>query len=296
MKYLSYVLLVLLNLLMLSASGGAQAVPLWHNKAEQGDDYLVGTIHVGDIRLRDLPIEIKKAIDQVEVIVVEFDPSSTSTYQREFLMAKLGMLPADESLQTVLSPPVYKKLAKVLLGYDVDISTVEQFRPWFLSLMLVQLTYEIQGLKADRGVDVQIVSYARRQGKKIIGLETFEQQLRMFGDLFKRYPNINQDDLILDTIDEIETNIDLPIQMMDAWLAGDMDAFDSIYSQTLNKSEFDKAAEQILLVERNKSWIPKIEQLIAEHSVMVAVGSLHFSGPSSIKKLLKSNFSMHTLN
>ncbi|MDO6718891.1 TraB/GumN family protein [Psychrosphaera sp. 1_MG-2023] len=282
-----------MNFCGLIASSGVQAVPLWDNKADNGDDYLVGTIHVGDIRLRDLPIEIKKAIDQVEVIVVEFDPSSTSTYQREFLMAKLGMLPADESLQTVLSSPVYRKLAKVLLEFNVDINTVEQFRPWFLSLMLVQLTYEMQGLNADRGVDVQIVNYARRQGKKIIGLETFEQQLRMFDDLFKRYPNINQDDLILDTIDEIETNVDLPIQMMDAWIAGDMAAFEEIYSHTLNKSEFDKAAEQVLLVERNHNWVPQLNQLLANNSVMVAVGSLHFAGPNSVKKLLKSKFSMY---
>lgn len=264
---------------------------MWNNLKDNGDDYLVGTIHVGDIRLRDLPIEIKKAIDKVEIIVVEFDPSTTSSYQREFLMAKLGMLPADQTLKTVLSPHVYRRLEAVLRNFDVEIKTVEQFKPWFVSLMLVQLTYQVQGLDATRGVDVQIVQYAKRQGKRIIGLESYAEQLNMFGELFRRFPNINQDDLILDTIDEIENNMDLPIDMMDAWLSADMAAFEAIYQQTLGRSEFDRAAEQVLLVERNHRWINELEPLIKKNSVLVAVGTMHFAGPNSIKKLLKSDFS-----
>lgn len=289
MRYLRIVVLfiVILNV----GIARAHAAPIWHNKLENGDDYLVGTIHVGDFRLRDLPLDIKKAIDQVEVIVVEFDPTTTSQYQREFLMAKLGMLPAEESLQTVLSPAVYQKLKAVLSKYDVDIRNVEQFRPWFLSLMLVQLTYQAQGLNSDRGVDVQIVNYAKRQGKPIIGLESFEEQLQMFTTLFERFPDISQDDLILDTIEEIETNIDLPMQMMDAWFAVSMEKFEAIYRHTLGQSEFDKAAEQVLLVERNQKWVPILEPLLAEKAVMVAVGTLHFAGPNSLKKLLKSKFS-----
>lgn len=277
-------------LFCISCSCNLSAAPIWQNHKGGGDDYLIGTIHVGDARLRDLPVAVKKAIDQVDVIVVEFDPSKTSKYQREFLMTKMGMLPPDQTLSSVLSPPVFQKLQKVLFDYDVDIKTVEHFQAWFLSLMLVQLTYEAQGLDAKRGVDVQIVDYARRQGKKIIGLESFEQQLKMFEQLFQRYPDINQDDLILDTLEEIESNRNLPMEMMDAWMTFDMDAFENIYRHTLKKSTFDKAAEQVLLVERNRNWVTTLDPLFGQQSVLVAVGTLHFVGPESLLKILKTKF------
>lgn len=268
----------------------AQAEPIWHNKANAGDDYLVGTIHLGDQRLNQLPQAIKTAIDNVDVVVLELDLNSLTPLEQQQLTVKYGLLPAGDSLAKQLSAPVYQQAQDYLAKLGADIQQFDRLKPWMLGLTMMQMSYANMGLNPNNGVDKQIHQYALSKGKRIIGLETFEQQLQFFEQIVAANPNVSADDMILDTLNELKKYQGLPKQMLDAWFKGDMATLETIYQQTLKQSEFDKFAEQILLSNRNKAWQQQLQPMLEQQKVLVAVGTLHFAGPDSLLRLLGKGF------
>ena len=286
----NYFLLVIFCFSVFTCNQGL-AAPLWNNEKDKGDDYLLGTIHIGDHRLNKLPDVIKKAIDEVEVVVLEVDMRTVTAMEQQKVVMKVGLLPIGTSLKKQLSPQVYQRVEQYLLKNGANIAVMQQFKPWMVALTMVQMAYARQGFTAEKGVDQQVMTYAEQTGKKIVGLETFSEQMSFFEQLFEQNPHLNSDDLILDTLNELEHYSELPDVMMKAWLEADMDKFEAIYEKTLNASSFDRAAEKILLSGRNKNWLPKLEHLIKEKSVLIAVGTLHFTGPDSLQKLLTESFS-----
>lgn len=268
----------------------AQAEPIWHNKANAGDDYLVGTIHLGDQRLSQLPQAIKTAIDNVDVVVLELDLNALTPLEQQQLTVKYGLLPAGDSLAKQLSAPVYQQAQDYLAKLGADIQQFDRLKPWMLGLTMMQMSYANMGLNPNNGVDKQIHQYALSKGKRIIGLETFEQQLQFFEQIVAANPNVSADDMILDTLNELRKYQGLPKQMLDAWFKGDMATLETIYQQTLKQSEFDKFAEQILLSNRNKAWQQQLQPMLEQQKVLVAVGTLHFAGPDSLLRLLGKGF------
>ncbi len=268
----------------------SQAAPIWSNTDKGGDDYLVGTVHLGDNRFQQLSEQIKAAINTTDIVVLELDLTALSPMEQQQITLKYGLLPAGKTLSTELSPKVYRQAGEYLAKLGYDIAQFAQMKPWMLGLTMVQLTYVAQGLDVNKGVDQQISAYAKQLGKPVIGLETFEQQMQFFDQILGSNKNLNSDDLILDTLNELSAHSDLPKQMLQAWLEGDMSAFETIYRQTLGQSEFDLAAEEILLTNRNKDWLQQLTPLLAQKKVVVAVGTLHYVGPNSLLKLLPSDF------
>jgi len=283
--------LVVCFTLFVSSLDKALAAPLWDNSAYKGDDYLLGTIHIGDQRLQRLPDSIIEAIDNVDVVVLETDLRSVTQLEQQQVVMQLGFLPAGVSLKDMVSPEVYSRVRQYLMVNGVAIENMHQFKPWMLALTMVQMSYAKQGFDAARGVDQQVLAYAVEKGKKIIGLESYKEQMGFFNLLFEQNPHLTADDLLLDTLNELEQYADLPDVMIRAWIEGDMSKFESIYKKTLDTNEFDRAAEKILLSERNLNWAPKLEKLFKNNSVLVAVGTLHFTGPNDLKRLLNVPFS-----
>jgi len=276
--------------LILICSFVTQAEPIWSNKKSGGDDYLVGTVHLGDHRFSQLPKKIKDAIDAVDVVVLELNLSALTPAEQQRISLTYGLLPQGKSLSTELSGQVYQQAADYLGSLGYSIQQFEQMKPWMLAVTLAQLSYVEQGLDVSKGVDQQILQYAKQKGKKIIGLETFEQQMQFFDNILKTDQGITGNDIVLDTLNELKQYADLPKQMMTAWLAGDMSTFENIYQQSLSTTSFDRAAEKILLTDRNKNWQEQLTPMLEKQKVLVAVGTLHYAGPYSLLNLLEQKF------
>lgn len=275
---------------LLSVSSMAIAEPLWSNKAAGGDDYLLGTIHLGDASLATLPQSIKDAIDSVDKVILEVDIATVSPQQQQELLLKYALLPEGKTLSQMLSTPVYKEAEQYFTDAGMNIQQFAPFKPWMVALTMVQISYAKLGLDGQNGVDKQIEAYAREKGKVVEGLETFGQQLNFFNEIMDENPELTSDDLILDTIKEIKDYADLPNSMISAWHKGDMQVFEKIYKETLGTSKFDKAAEKVLLVDRNEKWVTQLTPILEKEKVLVAVGTLHFAGKSGLLKILPGTF------
>lgn len=268
----------------------AHADLLWSNKKSGGDDWMLGTIHLGDERLSTLPDSIKAAIDSVDVVVIETDISSVSPEKQQEILFKYALLTEGRTLKQTLSEPVYKKAEQYFSENGMNIEQFAPFKPWMAALTMVQMSYAKLDLKEEYGIDKQVQNYALQQGKKVVGLETFAEQINFFNVIMEKSSDITNDDLILDTLKEIEQYSDLPKQMITAWINSDLQAFENIYQETLGTSKFDEAAEEVLIVDRNQKWVTQLTPMLQKQKILVAVGSLHFAGPYGLPKILPGQF------
>jgi uncharacterized protein YbaP (TraB family) len=290
MKKVSHTLSLLILLTL--TINQAHADLLWSNKKSGGDDFLLGTIHLGDERLSTLPDSIKAAIDSVDVVVIETDVSLVSTEEQQKLLLQAASLPPGQRLSHVLSPAVYDKAKQYLTANGSSIENLASFKPWLVGLAMVQMAYAKLELKEEYGIDKQVQDYALKQGKKVIGLETYAEQMGFFNAITDKYPEFTGDDLILDTLTEIEQYSDLPKEMITAWINSDLQAFEDMYQETLGTSKFDEAAEQVLIVERNHKWLTPLESMFAKQKVFLAVGALHFAGEDGLPSLMPDKFEL----
>ncbi|MFT6529283.1 MAG: hypothetical protein ACJAZB_000926 [Psychrosphaera sp.] len=282
--------------LLLGLILNVNAEPLWSNKKSGGDDWLLGTIHLGDDSLSTLPSSIKMAIDSVDIVIIETDLSLVSPSDQQRILMQYATLPAGFTLKQSLSEPVYKQAQQYFANYGVNIEQFSNFKPWLVALSMVQMSYAKLGLNAENGIDNQVQKYALQQGKKVVGLETYHQQINFFNQIIEQFPEVTNDDLILDTLSEIKHFSDLPQVMITAWHNGDMQVFEKIYRDTLGTSKFDAAAEQILLINRNHNWVTELEPVLNQQKVFVAVGTLHFVGDKGLPLLLKDKFELTAPN
>jgi len=209
---------------------------------------------------------------------------------REVITFKHGLLPNDKGLSTELSPEVYDEAKAFLANLGHDITKFERFKPWMFSIVMVEISNLSIGLKESNGIDRHIRSYAASKGKKIIGLETFEQQIKFFDHIISSSDSITNDDVVKDTLNELKLYKNRPLEILSSWLKGDTQMFEQVYKETLSDSEFDQVAEKVLLADRNRDWQNQLAPLLADEKVLVAVGSLHFAGPYSLLKLLEDKF------
>ena len=267
-----------------------QAAPIWQGKGQYADDFLVGTIHVGDERLNELPVALKRVVDSVSTLVVEVDLSNISMAEQNQAVMQYALLPQHQTIHDVLSQDVQKQINVFLNAYGISLNHYQRFKPWMLAIVMVQLAYQELGLNPALGVDQQLINYAKSQQKQVVELETFDMQLRLFNDLFEQNAQINYDDMLKDTLHELTSMSEMPNTMLAAWFNGDLEAFEEIYQQTLTQSTFDKALEKALIMDRNLAWKEKLNPLMKTQSVLVATGTMHYIGPYGLPKILDASF------
>lgn len=275
-----------LLLATLFAANTAFAQPIWSNKSQGGDDYFVGTIHIGDQRMNGLSDELKAAIDSVDVVYTEINDTLMSEQEMQQLVMQYALLPQGKTLKTELSPEVYAKLEQALAGFGMNAQMLGQFKPSYIALTIAMLAPMQQGFTPEFGIDKQITDYAVSKGKKIVGLETAEQQLQMLDKVLSADNTLTADDLILSQLDMLADAEVMFNKMVSSWLNSDMKGMDELYEMSFNDKNYGKAAEKVLITERNQDWQKQLSSVLEKEKVLVAVGTLHFSGQHSLLKLL----------
>ena len=121
---------------------------------------------------------------------------------------------------------------------------------------------------------------AKEQGKEIIGVETLEEQLAVFDKI----PYKKQAELLVQGITDIDKSKKEFAQMIAAYKKQDLDGFEKIFKES--EQGLDEFAD-VLLLQRNKSWIPVIEREAKEKPTFFAVGAGHLGGKQGVIQLLR---------
>ncbi|MFT5082822.1 MAG: hypothetical protein ACI9Y1_000857 [Lentisphaeria bacterium] len=95
-----------------------------------------------------------------------------------------------------------------------------------------------------------------------------------------------EDELIMQTLDEISSIEKDILDMKQAWRSGDNDTLERIAMVDIKKEFPD--THKTLFSNRNNAWAPKIETMLKNKSVeLVLLGALHLVGDDGLINQLK---------
>jgi len=269
--------------LLCAVSGSAQAEPAaWRVTGEDtGELLLLGSVHY--LRQEDypLPSNIDELYQQADTLVMELDLDDLDALSVQTLFVEAGMLPPGSSLQTVLTPAVYELAETRSAEFGLDLAFATRLEPWLVAITLMDLGMNALGFNASRGLEQHLLRRATSDGKQVLGLETLEDQIHVFDQLSIK----EQEALLLQTLNEIDSADDAMDELLNAWRNGRVNALAN--ELTANFEDFPILYRH-LVIDRNERWLNPLRQLLETgERYLVVVGALHLVGDDSVIELLQ---------
>ena len=261
--------------------GGAEKEFIWKVTSPTNTLYLLGSIHF--LRASDypLPAPMQAAFDDAETVVFEVDLSRANAPSTQALVLQKARPDSDrEALQAGLSPQTYQLAQAEAAKVGLPITFFHGFEPWFFSTSLTALNLRRLGFQAQHGVDLYFFRRAVHAQKVVLALETLESQL----DLLDELPIEVQNNLVQQTIADIDNLSESLTALVSAWSQGDTQTFTAL---SLKSLEAYPTVYTKLFRDRNQAWLGPIEQYLTQtDDYLVVVGAGHLVGPDGLVQLL----------
>jgi uncharacterized protein YbaP (TraB family) len=255
---------------------------MWSMRGKGCTVSLLGSIHVLKKNTADLLDDrIEKAYSSCPRVVFEADMDEAGTEKARGMMLRLGSYPKGQTLRQNLSAKTYRILDERLKSSGMEISRFEQLKPWLVSVTLAAIELKRLGFTAEEGIDGHFLKKARADSKKVIFLESAEEQI----NLLARMLSDRQEELLKQSIEELDVIQQRSAELEHAWREGNVALVETITKTSL-KAYPD--IEQNLFTERNAAWATKIEKLLSEKGdVFMVVGAAHLVGSNGLLELLR---------
>ncbi len=245
--------------------------------------WLFGTIH---IILEDdffLTENTKKAFEQAERIVFEIDMNEMMGFGAQLALMSKAMMDDGLTLRDLLSEEEYALVKAHFEQIGLPLFLFERFKPMFLTVFAADTKGAPPFSQPDGMVSYEIVlmEMAHKQGKEIAGLETAEFQMSLFDSI----PYETQAKMLVESIRQQNDSTATDLSQLYEWYKqGDIDKL----QQSIEDDEMGLANyEDLLLIQRNESWIPIMERMMHEKPSFFAVGAGHLGGPKGVINLLR---------
>jgi len=250
--------------------------------------YLLGSVHVGDPRMRELGGAVERAWKSADELVVEADVTKVDLTEIQLMMQRFGGIAAPEHLKDRLQPETWQLLQDYLAQHNLPPDTFDSVAPWLVATSVAVLQYRELGFHEELGVDRMFTERAVKEHVPIVELETPEEQFALFANLSREL----QDLMLRDTLLRARESPDEASRLMEAWARGDEAALEEIALAPLERApEFQPFYDRVLF-ERNQRMAERLAQLSLDGRVrLVVIGAGHMLGPRGIPALLgKQNF------
>ncbi len=260
-----------------TASQTAIAEPaMWVIRDNDSTIYLIGTVHLlrPDTVWKSEKV-MKTVADSTELWLEIANPDDQAAVMP--LVQKYAF-DREKSLSSKLPPPQREKLSKVAAQYNMPVAALDVMKPWMAALTFIMLPLQKSGFDANSGVDHVLRAQAEKEGDKVAGFESLEDQIRMMAEL----PEKDQTALLASTLDDAASGIALIDRIANAWTAGNTKQLAELMVNDM-KTEAPSVYEK-LLVQRNVRWCAQVDQILKRSGVQeIAVGAAHLVGPDSLQ-------------
>ncbi len=245
-------------------------------RLEKGEQtlWLLGSVHAGTPALYPLPAPIEAAWRQSRQLVVEVDLTRIPPEELA-AMGPLTRLSPPQTLSRMLPAPLYQRLVSAAHELGISPESLEGLQPWFAALTLTQAALTRHGFDPALGIDSHFLALASHEGKPVIGLEGFAEQLGYLASVAKY-----QEVMLSSTLDELTGFRAAFDKVLKAWQAGDEKTLTTLLREEMGPAELQAWLEQKLLAERNHRWLAKLPSLPAQS--LVVVGALHLYGTDGL--------------
>jgi uncharacterized protein YbaP (TraB family) len=250
--------------------------------------WVMGTMHMSDPRVLDMPDAAKTAYDDASTIVIESTDVLDKTKMAAFMLGhpEYTMLPDNKTLKDLLDPADYRIVADGLKERGIAIATVMRMRPWIISSMVALPACEL----ARRGegvqmLDIGLATQAESQGKDVEGLETLSDQIGAMTSLPLKF-NLQG---LVETLKLAGRLPDVMETMISLYTKGDLGMlwpFLRSISPEVEDSDYGEF-EKTMVTARNHTMAEHAAPFIDKGNAFIAVGALHLPGEEGLIALLQ---------
>jgi len=251
--------------------------------------YLYGTMHTSDKRVFNFSEQVTAAFDGSKAYAMELDPSNAF---QPGLLSRV-MMGKGQSLKKMIPESNYKTLDSTFkASYGFGLAMFDNVAPVFVMTMYesVQLGVEESALSNKEVLDLYWYKQAKKQKKKIIGIETVEEQISALNALSYQ----EQAELLVNEMNQAGTDSGSDgHDLMDYYLRGALDSLALFDSELLMQTKY----AQSLLTDRNQRMADRIGKTVKQQKSFVAIGAMHLPTPTGVIALLRAQgFTVEPIN
>lgn len=249
--------------------------------------YLYGTIHM--IAKDDFFVteNTEKAIAETERMTFEINMEDMNNMGMMMSMMMNAFMKDGGSLKKLLTTEEYGMVKAKFDEIGLPIALFDKVKPMFTSMMT---SMDMSGGNPMEG-NGDVVSYemefmekAKAQKMEMQGLETVEYQMSMFDSI----PYEVQARMLVESVQVGETpegETDQMAEMVNLYKTQNLNGLSKLISaEEGGMGDY----EDILLVNRNKNWIPIMGEQMKTKATFFAVGAGHLGGEQGVIRLLRN--------
>ena len=244
--------------------------------------YLYGTIHIIGKEDFFLTGNTKSAFAESERVVFEINMEEMNDFSVIFTLMGKVMMEGGTSLADLLSEEDYQLVEKKFAELGLPMMILNRLKPMFLSVFA---SGDIEPGSMSNGdmlsYEMEFMKMAQKGKKEMGGLETVEFQMSMFDSI----PYQAQADMLIEAIKSESEGNDEFQKMVELYKNQDIKGMITMFDEGEGGVG---GFEELLLVNRNKSWIPIMATMMADKPTFFAVGAGHLGGKSGVIELLRA--------
>jgi uncharacterized protein len=237
----------------------------------QSPSYLFGTMHLRSEAAFAHKAAVLEKIDACAAFATEFRLDDAD----EAKMTRYMNLPSGLLLETLLSPKKFVAVDAFLQQHlNLPLAAFNQSKPLVVSNLISASVFQND---MDLALDAYLYRYAKMKGKRLLGIETFDEQL----EIMEKIPLEVQLKALKRTINNFAEH------------RAEMNELSDLYVQGKTKKLYRlakkgaKGFRKIMLYDRNAIMAERIAALVREQTICVTIGAAHLEGQRGVLKLLK---------
>ena len=239
----------------------------------QKPSYLFGTIHMICKEDFFMPAAVTEKFKAADKVFLEMDMDDPAMQMK---LMKLAMLPSGQSLKKIFGDDYQLVDSFFKANSQFPLVMFNGFKP----MMVMSLMYlEMLPCEQHESYEQSFIGLAREEKKDIQGLESMEDQMKVFDDI----PDSVEAKNIVKMIKEYEQQKQQFAAMVKVYKEQNL----SKLMQSVEGSPDLMNAEEALLTKRNNNWIPVMEKNMKEGGCFFAVGAAHLAGKNGVIGLLQ---------
>ena len=296
MRLIATLLLFVMSVLNANAQPAKKAEKkyqglLWEitGKGLTRPSYLFGTMHVSNKLAFHLADSFFTAIKSVDVVALETNPANwQEDYSKPTIFNSNSYGGGTDYLYSMFDVPddYLKKNTFAISKYENNLKLAFATEPAMINGMLYRTYNYGADFEEDTYLDMYIFQTGNKLGKKLTGVENFEESEKLVAEAYKDAAKEKQASKKgYDEDYSYEDNIKNPYTIEDAYRKGDLDMLDSMEQKQFNS----KAFLEKFLYKRNEIQASSIDSIIkSKTSLFVGVGSAHLPGKRGVIEMLRA--------
>lgn len=242
--------------------------------------YLYGTMHVSSKLAFYLGNPFFDALESVEQVALELEPELwfDEVLGGDFMSNALGRMGGGNYYGNEEKWNSFEGNYKIEKNTNLLIQSIFKQDPEMANQLLFRFYDPSGNFEEDTWLDMYIYQSAKKLGKSTLGLETFEESMKMLSKSQEESRDEENPARSLSNEDRME----IPIKIESAYRNGDLDLLDS-----LGKLSSPPSYLKYILIERNKNFVRGLDSLIRQKPIFAGMGAAHLPGDEGCIEMLR---------